>query len=81
MWVTASLIPYVANWIFKGHTMTAQTRFNGSSLPTWLLAGLLMALVGLAQAQTPLDRIAAVVNNDIISLTELDEQTDLSLAE
>ncbi|SFR53266.1 peptidylprolyl isomerase [Thiomicrospira sp. ALE5] len=60
---------------------TALTGLKRFSLQTWLLAGLLIATLGVAQAKTPLDRIAAVVNNDIILLSELDEQTNLSLAE
>ena len=61
--------------------MFTQKRATRLPLKPWLFAGLLIAVTGFAQAQTPLDRIAAVVNNDIVLLSELDEQTDLSLAE
>jgi peptidyl-prolyl cis-trans isomerase SurA len=58
-------------------TTKRATPFSSIAL---VLAGLLLSL-SLAKANTPLDRIVAVVNNDIILLSELDEQTDLSLAD
>lgn len=46
-----------------------------------VIAGLLLSMLSLTQAKTPLDRIAAVVNNQIILVSELEEQTQLALLE
>ncbi|AEG32034.1 peptidylprolyl isomerase [Thiomicrospira cyclica] len=60
--------------------MFTQKRATPFLFTALVMAGLLLIL-NVVKANTPLDRIVAVVNNDIVLLSELDEQTDLSLAE
>jgi len=57
------------------------TSFSNRLIIHSLLAGLLVSILSITHAKTPLDRIAAVVNNQIILVSELDQQTEIALLE